>query len=368
MFIRTDDKITSSQAMVFLTNTVLGAGILTMPRSVTQTVKTPDVWLTILLSGLLIMLIVWLMVRLCLQFPGQTVFQFAGRIIGKIPGGVLSLLLIVYFIAIAGFEIRSLGEVTLFFLLEGTPMWAVALPFIWVGAYLVCGGINAIARVYQIVFPITISVLLVSYVVSLRLFDIDNLRPVLGEGIVPVLAGIKPAILVFTGCEVVMTLVAFMSAPREAAKAMLWGIGIPFGLYFLTVVIVIGGLSIDTVITGTWPTFDLIRSFEITGFFVERLEFPLMVAWISQMFCNFCSFFFQASLGISQLFKWSAHSVIFGLVPVLFLATMLPKSLQDVFALGDAIGSMGIPLLLVLTVLLWLVWLLRGRKGRKAHA
>ncbi|WP_020619609.1 GerAB/ArcD/ProY family transporter [Paenibacillus daejeonensis] len=366
MFTRTDDKITTSQAVVFLTNTVLGAGILTMPRSITKAMQTPDAWIAILLGGLLIMPVILIMVKLCQQFPGQTIFQFSGRIIGHIPAKLVCLLLIFYFLVIGGFEIRVLAEVTLFFLLESTPMWAIVLPFIWAGTYLVSGGINAIARVYQVVFPITIFVLLLSYGVSLRLFDINHLRPVLGEGFLPIFAGLKSSILIYAGCEVVLTIVAFMQHPGQAVKAMLGGIAIPFGLYLLTAIVVIGGLSIDTVITSTWPTLDLIRSFEVTGFFVERLEFPLMVIWLMQMFCNFCSFFYQASLGISQLFKLSIQPVIFALVPVIFLSAMAAKSIQDIFAVGDAIGMMSIGLFLLVTVPLLLIWLLR-KKGDQIH-
>ncbi|THF76406.1 GerAB/ArcD/ProY family transporter [Cohnella fermenti] len=366
MFVRTDDKITSSQAVVFLTNTVLGAGILTMPRGITQAMKTPDSWLTILVGGMVVMLVILLMVKLGQQFPGKTVFQYSAIIAGRIPGGLLSLLLIGYFISVAGFEIRSLAEVTLFFLLEGTPMWAIVIPFIWAGAYLVSGGINSIARVYQIVFPITIFVLLLSFAVSFRLFDIDNLRPVLGSGLPPVMKGLKSSILVYAGCEVVLTLVAFMQYPQQAVKAMLGGIAIPFGLYLLTVVFVVGGLSIDSVMTSAWPTIDLIRSFEVTGFFVERLEFPLMVVWLMQMFCNFCSFFFQSSLGLSQVFKLPFPAVLLGMVPVIYLAAMVPKSLEDVFGLGDEIGKMSLVLFMLIPVMLSLVWLVR-KKGRIAH-
>ncbi len=366
MFKRSDDKITASQATIFLTNTVLGAGILTMPRSVTQAMESPDSWITILIGGFAIMPVILLMVRLCLKFQGQTIFEFAGKIVGKWPGKILCLLLILYFIIIAGFEIRTLAEVGLFFLLEGTPIWAIVLPFIWAGTYLVSGGINSIARVYQIVFPITILFLIVSYGFSLRIFDIGNLRPVMGEGIMPLLKGLKSSILIYTGCEVVMIIVAFMEDPKQATKAMLGGIAIPFGLYFLTIIVVVGGLSVNAVITSTWPTFDLIRSFEITGFFVERLEFPLMVIWLMQMFCNFCSFFFQASLGVSQLFKTSFQSMIFIMVPLVFLSTMVPKSRQDLFALGDAIGTMGVWLFFLTTVLLSLVWWIRV-KGLKQH-
>jgi spore germination protein len=361
MFNRSDDKITSSQASIFLSNTVLGAGILTLPRSVTETVRTPDSWIAILLGGFIVMLVVVIMVKLSRQFPNKTVYQYSRSIIGLVPAGFLCTLLILYYVTIASFEIRTLAEVTLYYLLEGTPIWAILIPFIWTGSYLVIGGINAISRVFQIIFPISILVLIISYLLSLQLFDLDNLRPILGEGIMPVIRGLKSTVLVYTGCEVILTLVAHMQHPQQAIKAMLWGISIPFCLYFLTVVMVIGGISVDSAVTSTWPTIDLIRSYEISGFFMERFEFPLMVIWSMQMFCNFSSFFYNASLGVSQLFYISIKPVIFAMMPVIFIASMIPKKINDVFDLGDAIGRMGIVLFFIVPVFLTLVWIIRKK-------
>lgn len=366
MFVNTNDKITATQAAVFLNNAVLGAGILTLPRSVSQSVKSPDSWMSVLLGGVIVMLVVTLMVKISQQFPGKTVFQYAAKIVGRVPGAILCLLLIFYFLITAGFEIRTLAEVTLFFLLEGTPIWAVILPFVWVGAYLVYGGINSIARVFQIVFPISIMILIISYALSIKIFDINHLRPVLGGGILPVINGLKSTVLVYTGCEVVMVLVAFMQDPRQALKAMLMGIGIPVFLYFITVVMVIGGISIDSAITSTWPTIDLVRSFEITGLFFERMEFPLMVIWLMQMFCNYSNFFFHASLGISQIFRLPHQPVILALVPIIYISAMVPKSINDLFTLGDTIGKMGIVLFILLPLLLSVIWLIRT-KGLKQH-
>lgn len=86
MFIRTDDKISAAQTAVFLNNTLLGAGILTLPRSVSESVKTPDGWISVLLGGAIVMLAVLVMVKISQQFPGQTVFQYAGRITGRFIG------------------------------------------------------------------------------------------------------------------------------------------------------------------------------------------------------------------------------------------------------------------------------------------
>ncbi|OKP96571.1 GerAB/ArcD/ProY family transporter [Paenibacillus sp. P46E] len=361
MFERGDDKITTRQASLFLTNSVLGAGILTLPRDVTESVKTPDAWMSVVLGGIIVMLVTVIMVKLSQQFPGKTIYQYSKRIVGGGPGGLLSLLLISYFLLSAGFQNRVLGEIMIFFLLEGTPIWAIIIPFIWIGAYLVFGGINSIARVYQIIFPISFFILILCYALSIRIFDINHLRPVLSEGLMPVIRGLKSTVLVFTGCEVVMVITAFMQHPEQAIRAMLTGIVVPMTLYILTVVMVIGGLSIDSVITSTWPTIDLVRSLEITGFFFERFEFPLLVIWMMQMFCIFSSFFFNAALGISQVFKIKIVPVIFGLMPVIFITAMIPVRINDVFAVGDVIGGMGILLFFLLSVLLSVVLIIRKK-------
>ncbi|AIQ64514.1 Spore germination protein YndE [compost metagenome] len=366
MFIRSDDKITSSQAAIFLTDSVLGAGILTLPRDVTEKVQTPDSWLSVLLGGVLVMLAILVMVKLSQQFPGKTVFEYSKKIVGTIPGSALSLLLILFFVMIAGFEIRVFAEVTLFFLLEGTPIWAIVIPFIWASVYLAAGGINAIARLFQIIFPISILILLLSLFLSVRIFDIQHLRPFLGEGLSPVIKGLKSSILVFSGCEVVLVLVGHLQHPEHAVKTMLAGLGIPLFLYFLTTVIVIGSMTIGSLQRSTWPTIDLLRSFEISGLFFERFEFPFLVIWMMQLFCNFTSFFYTASLGISQVFPVQYRTVLLALMPVIFIATLIPHTMNEIFELGSVIGMMSVLLFLLVTVPLSLIFLLR-KKGLKRH-
>lgn len=364
MFTRTDDKTTTIQTSILVSDSVLGAGILTLPRAVTVAAQTPDTWLSLLLGGLIVLLPVTIMAKLSQQFPGNTIFQFAGKIIGKFPAIFICLVLIVYFVLIAGFEIRVLSEVTLFFLLEGTPIWAVLIPFIWLSCYLLFGGINSIARLFQIIFPISLFVLIISFVLSARLFELDNLRPVLGNGLQPVLQGLKSTVLVFAGYEIIMVVVAHMQHPKKAIKAAIGGIGIPVVLYFFTIVMVVGGMSIDAVVRSTWPTIDLLRSFEVAGVFFERLEFPFLVIWTLQLFCNFTTSYYGASIGISHLFKLRFHLIIFVLMPLIYLVAMLPDRINDVFQLGNFIGWFSVGLFLLIPLPLSIILLIR-RKGLK---
>lgn len=356
------DRITVSQSVVILINYTLGAGILTLPRAAGEHVKTPDVWISVILGGLIAMTAGVIIVKLSQQYPGKTFYQFSQEIVGKWAGGLLSLFVIGYFFIGCAYEVRSLAEVTSFFLLEGTPIWAIIMPFLWIGIYLIIGGLNPIARIFEIIFPITVVIFLLVTSLSLGIFEIDNLRPVLGLGIIPVLRGVKSTVFSFTGFEIMLILVAFMSKPNKAVKAAIIGTAVPLVFYMITVVMVIGALSVEGAITRTWPTIDFIRSFERTGLIFERFDSMLLVIWIMQIFSTFVIMYYAASLGLAQLFKKDIHPFIFGLLPFMYIISMIPKNINDLFKLGEILGNLALYLFIFLPLPLLIVSRLKEGK------
>ncbi|HDV4625564.1 TPA: GerAB/ArcD/ProY family transporter, partial [Bacillus anthracis] len=289
------DRITTAQAVVIIVNYILGTGILTLPRASVEKVKTPDVWLSVILGGILAMVSGVIMVKLSQQFPDKTFYQYSQDIVGKWIGRLLSFLIIGYFLTTSAFQIRSMAEVISFFLLEGTPTWAIVMPFMWIGLYLIMSGINSIARMFEIIFPITFFIFLLISFMSIGIFEIDNLRPVLGLGIKPVL---------------------------------------------------------DGVVTRTWPTIDLMRSFEISGLIFERFESLLLVIWIMQIFATYTISYYAAALGLAQLFKKSIHPFIFALIPIIYIIAMTSKNINDLLKLGDMLGNAALFLFGLLPLLL----------------
>ncbi|NOU92676.1 GerAB/ArcD/ProY family transporter [Paenibacillus sp. LMG 31456] len=356
------DRITTPQAAVVLINYMLGAGIFTLPRAAVDVVKTPDVWISVIIGGLLAMLAGVIMVKLAQQHPGKTFFQFSQDLVGRWLGRVLSFIAICYFFTISAYELRAMVEVAKLFLLEGTPVWAITMAFMWVSLYLIIGGINPMARLYEIILPITGIIFLLVTLMSFGIFELDNLRPVLGEGIMPVLKGVKTTALTFAGIEIMLILLVFMKNPDKAVKVVLVGTTVPLIFYLFTVVMVIGGLSVDGVITRAWPTLDLVRSFEIKGLIFERFESLLLVIWIMQIFSTCSLTHYTAALGLAQLFKKKIQPFMFGLVPVIFIISMFPKNILDLFTLGDMVSNAGLYLFGCMPLLL--LMLSRWKKGK----
>ncbi|MGG2026571.1 GerAB/ArcD/ProY family transporter [Gottfriedia sp. S16(2024)] len=360
------DQISTNQTVMLIVNFIFGAGILILPRSVTDKVKTPDGWISVIISGLLITLLAFLLVMLCKQYPNETYFQFTQKIIGKWLGISLSILIIIYYICLSALEVRVMAETTRLFLLQGTPNWAILIPFLWVGLYLVLGGINPIARILEIIFPITVFFFLLVIFLGIGIIEIDNLRPVLGNGIKPVLNGLKTTSLSFSGFEVILFIYMFMKDKTKISRTIMFGIGIPFIFYTITVVAVVGAFSVDGVLLQTWPVLTYIRSYDIQGLFVERFDSLLLVIWIMQIFGTFIIAFYICSLGMAQIFnKKSIKPFLFGTLPFIYIIAMIPKDINQTFVLGDTIGNAAFYLFGIVPLLLLVISFVRKKLNEK---
>jgi len=349
------DQITTWQATVIMVNYMLAAGVLTLPRDLVTAGGTPDVWMSVILGGLVSILAGTIMVKLSQRFPGQTFFQYNKQIIGKFLGTLVSVVVIIYFVCFSSFEMRSVQEVSIFFLLEGTPHWAADAMFMWIAIYLCCGGINSIARICRLIVPITWMIFLGSCLLSFGIFEVNNLRPVLGEGLKPVLRAVMPTALTFTAGENLLFLIAFMAKPSKALRVLITGTSISMFFYIIAVVMTIGVFSVEGVVTRTWPFIDLIRSFEVEFLVFERFESLLLAIWIMQMFCTFCIAFFGAAVGLSQIMNMKMNTCLYLLLPLIYIVSTMPHSINGLFAFGTGLGNgalllfglMPLPLLII---------------------
>ncbi|WP_028778940.1 GerAB/ArcD/ProY family transporter [Shimazuella kribbensis] len=356
------DFITTSQTIVAISSHMTSLGILTLPRAITEVIKTPDGWLSILLAGLLLIGFSIILVKLCQRFPQQTVFEFSQVILGKWLGQSLSYVLIIYFILLTGFEIRGMAEVTKLYLLPRTPFIATIVPFICLGLYLIISGINSIVRLFEILLPPTIIVFLLVSLLSLKTFELNNIRPVLGLGIWPVIKGLNSTSLSLTGIESLLVLSSFMREPRKAIKAATIGISIPLSFYVIIFIFTVGSLGVAGVTTKTWPVISLFRQFELTGIVFERFESFMIAVWILQIFTTFVSGYYMASLGFAQLTHKKMNPFIFGLAPIMYLTAMAPRNINDVFHFGNFLGYCGVTIIVAVSSILLIIAIVRRKK------
>ncbi|MGA8942200.1 MAG: GerAB/ArcD/ProY family transporter [Thermoactinomyces sp.] len=328
-------QITSIQTAVFTISIIVGMGVLTLPRTITERTQTSDGWISLILAG--IIFLVWgrLIILLNRYYPDLTFFEYIPLILGKWLGNLVNFLFILYMILTAGYQLRGMSEVTYLYLLPTTPDSVKILIFLFVAIYLITGGIIPIARICEILLPITFIVFAFVLLLSFREFEPDNIRPVMGLGITPVLKGIPGAILAITGFEIMLILNAYMDQKKNAWKVLVASITIPTAFYIVIYITAIGALGMHQVTAHPFPTLEMLRSYEVTGILFERYESFLLTVWIMQIFTTYVGVHYFASLGLSQMTGRNIRYFIYGLAPLHFLISLTPNNINEIFKLGD---------------------------------
>ncbi|BBH22365.1 germination protein BB [Paenibacillus baekrokdamisoli] len=363
MIVNPKDQITTIQTTAMVSKSMIGTGILILPRAIAKEVGTPDGWISVILSGLIALLAGYIIVKLSQRFPNQTFYQYSQIVVGPLLGKFFGIVMSVYFILCAGYLLRVMGEVIRMFLLEKTPLEVIMIIFLFVATYLTVAGINPIARLVELFLPIIIIILIAFIVFSSQSFELDNMRPVLGDGVMPVLKGTKSSIFTYSGFEVMLVLTAFMKEPQKAVKSAIAGISLVVLLYGLVIVISFGTISVDELKTVIWPTMTVAKDIELPGGFFERFESLFTVLWVISMYTAFVLYQYTSSLGLSQIFRKKHQTFVYASLPIIYLVAMFPADLNDVFKFGDILGwTLSLFVAGIMPPCFWLIAKIR-RKG-----
>lgn len=356
-----DEKIATSQVAAAIASMIFGAGIVTLPRAASEAIGTPDVWISILLGGFISIVLGIVCAKLSQRYPGHTFFEYSTLVVGKLIGFVLNLSFVMYCIFVAIYEVRMNAEVIRHFLLDRTPIEFTSFCFMLISTYLVLGGINPIVRLMELLLPITTIVIFGVMLLGFQNFELDYFRPVLSEGIMPIFKGLQSTATPYLGFEIIMILTAFMSVPKNAHKAVVVGISIPIVIYFTTLVIVIGNLSVEAVKTLTWPTIEVIKTIEFPGAFFTNFEILFIAVWAIEMFTTLVVFQYLASLGMKQMFHINIKYFHYGFFPLIYFLSFYPENLDEAFKMGDLVGYVAMFFAGAMPVILLIISFIRDR-------
>ncbi|WP_183192377.1 GerAB/ArcD/ProY family transporter [Brevibacillus fluminis] len=362
-----DEKLATYQVTAGIASYITGVGVVTLPRVAGQQTGTPDVWISLLLAGIISIGLGWVCAKLGQRHPGQTLFQYSQLLMGKPIGFIVNLLFVTYFLTTATYQARIDAEVIRHYLLDRTPIAFTTLCFILIAAYLVVGGINPIVRLCELLLPLTTIVIIGVMLLGIRNFHIDYFRPVLSEGVLPILKGLKATALPFSGFESILILSAFMTVPKKAAKAVTISLLIPALIYLTVIVIVIGNISFDTVKTLTWPTVEVIRSIEIPGAFFSNFEIMFIAVWVIQIFITCVFGLYFASLGLSLMMRTNIKHLHFFIIPFVYFLSLYPDTLGAAFKFGDFNGYMAMLLSGLIPLVLLMLSYIRGKPQGERH-
>ncbi|MDR6882469.1 endospore germination permease [Bacillus sp. 3255] len=321
-------KITSKQFTLLVTLFTIGSSILYIPSFIASEAKQ-DAWLSALMGVALGLLIILLFHRIGTMFPNMTIVQYSEKILGKWLGKLVSVLICTHFYLLSGLVLRNIGDYLITILLPQTPIQAVHILFLSIiimGARL---GIETIARMAEILFPLLILFYLMAMIGLMPEIELIKLQPVFEGGVKPIIRGIIP----FVGSPILELVVFLMIIPfmnrldlvkkNFLTGGFMGGIFLTVPLFFCLVV-----LGPDLTAANVFASFTVTKKINI-GDFYQRIDVIIAyVAFICVYFkATLC--FYVSLLGFGQTFHLKDFRFLtfpMGMILIVFSIVAYPNS------------------------------------------
>ncbi|MGO4371076.1 GerAB/ArcD/ProY family transporter [Paenibacillus sp. 2TAB19] len=359
-----DQKIDQKELMFSTGSLMVGVGILTLPRAVAKATDSPDGWLSILLAGVATLLVAYMLARLSLRFNGRNYLDYITSITAKPVAFFIACVYAGYFIIFTAYITRSVAELSKQFLFDKTPIEVVSLAFLLVVIYAVSGSRVGLIRLTVIFLPFVLLVTGIFLLLGMKLFDFNNLKPLLHTGPMKLLDGSKESLFSFLGFEIVLFYSSLARNPAKTPKYTMFAVLISTVTYMMIFIAVIGIFSVEVTQNILYPTLELAREVSVPGEFFERLESLFLIFWIVSIFATTSLALDVTVISTNFMFSAEKRKLMYVLAPVIYLLSMIPGNIVELSNLGLVLSYYGIFTALIIPGLLFLIVKIREGKAR----
>jgi spore germination protein len=347
--------------------TVISVGVFSIASDMAQAVGT-DAWIFILAAGIVNIFAALIIVNLNCRFPGKTLAEYAPQLIGKLPSKLLLLGFVAYLVFILAYETRAFTEVVKMFLLFRTPTEIIMISLLLVCTYVVRGGVECVARLNELLFPIIFIPFILILLPGLGILDFSNLMPILQTPPEKYLKAIPISAYNFGGFELMLFYIGFMKKPKKAYKAAAFALAFVTLFFTFVTVVCIAAFGQKPTQLYIWPLMTYIRNIDLPGLFIDRLDGIVLSLWIMTVFTTLISVYFIASYSLSKILGTKEQKqYVLPLTIVAYYIALQPDSLVQLLQWGNKFFPYATPFMMYgLPLFLLMIALLR-KKGVKGN-
>ncbi len=312
--------ISNHQLLLITSIFVVGASPLIVPTLVAS-VAGRDSWLTVIFATIVGLLVVWVNIYLAQLHPGKTFVEFTQQLLGRCMGGFVSISLIMIEFLAGTDVIWYVGDFFTTVYMTGESKYYINILFVAVLAIALLYGLEAVARAREMLSIITFAFFILTLLLLIPKFKIDNLFPVLENGATPVVVGMFP-IMNNAVFPIICLSMIFTTSIKDIKKAK---VSI-FKGYFLGMLELLLGMTICVLVVGgnlteklRYPIFTITKEIDV-GVIFSRLEALIVIVWLAVSFFAAFIYIYAGVLGLSQVLKLKDYKRI--VIPVLLIVTV----------------------------------------------
>jgi spore germination protein len=356
-------QITMIQTTIILVSTIIGVGILAIPRIAVVSADT-GAPLTTLLGIFVASIGLWLVALLGMRFPNKTIIQYGEDILGKWLARIGSVLIILFFAVLTALASREFGEVVITSVLRDTPLEITVIVMLLLAAVSTRNDTTTFAFIHHFYFPLILFPALLIVALSLKNANVLHLQPIWGNEPGGMITGILTVAALFQGFFILTMVIPAMRRPEKAMLSSVFGMSIAGGLYLLIVIATVSVFGAEETKVLLWPTLELAKMTSLPGKILERLDAAFLAVWVTAVFTTLFSSYFLTIHSISQLFNLRDHKMFsLMILPFVFVFAMIPQNILQMYEIIEIVGRIGLLITIGYPSLLLAVALIRKKRG-----
>ena len=321
-----EEKLTYKQAISLIVLFISGSSTIITPGIAAK----KDVWIATLISMVAITPILILFQRLLYMFKGKDLYDIIDIVFGPIFGRIISLVYIWFSLLLGALVINNFIYFINIISLNETPIIIPAIIISFLCIMSVKYGIGVVGRWGEMAVILLVVFIAMIVILLIPFMHIENIQPILYDGIKPVLRGAFSTFSFPFGEIIIFTMV--FTSFREKEKPRIYIIGMLLGgsmlvLTSLTDVLVIGA---DGAGMYYFTAYTVVRRIDL-GNFIQRIEIFASLMFLIGGIIKISICLFATCRGVSKIFNSKNYK--FSVTPMgitmFIMGTFIYDSIMD---------------------------------------
>lgn len=309
-------RISASQLMFSVCYYMQGSILVT---AFYAAITKQDSWIILITGALASLPFLGIYIYIIKQFPGKNFMQINDLILGPFLGKIFSIMYIFFFITIASFNLRDVGNFVAGSLMPETPMISILILFMFICAWAVYKGIEVIVRYSMFLTYLWIITIFFTVILSITNIDLKNFLPVLSLPFSAYVHGTHTSnVIAFNEVIVFMVFLPYVRDKKLIKKSFFWGF---FWGLILLFIIVARDIAVLGKFSGVFslPTYESLRLINVAEIFT-RIEIIFAILRLIVMFFKICILYYAAVLCIAQICKLKTYKPIIFIIGAIIIS------------------------------------------------
>ncbi|WP_432408981.1 GerAB/ArcD/ProY family transporter [Wukongibacter sp. M2B1] len=327
-----------------------------------------DLWISIIVAIFMVFPMIAIFARLHYLFPNKDIFDIIEKCFGKFLGKGIIIIFTWYSFYWAADVLNNYGLFIESVSLTYTPRIVSILFLAFLCSWSMYIGIEVLGRCAKVLAIVAIISIFLTVILLIPQMNINNLRPLLGEGVKPV---IKGAYSVFTQpfVQTVAFTMAFSSFRRRKSSYKIYFMGLLLGAM---VTLIISGtnlliIGINEATTSFYPSYTTVSRMDI-GDLLQRLEVIIAIVFVLGGFIKISILLLCTCKGITKLFGFQDYRFMVWVITLLVinLSYFQYENVMHYFVFNTKVWPYYFfPFQIALPILIWITAEIKIKQCRK---